>query len=67
MPFKNLYKASRENFWVSTDVALRALLTEFLDHKLVKNKRSSDGVEYLMVPLDDSLLKQFLEKYDVEF
>lgn len=63
MPFKDLFRASRESFWVSTDAALRALLTEFLDHSLVKTKRLS-GDEYLLIPLDNCLLKQFLEKYD---
>ncbi|GLV42065.1 Origin recognition complex subunit 2 [Carabus blaptoides fortunei] len=34
MPFKVLYSQCRENFLVSSDLALRAQLTEFLDHKL---------------------------------
>ncbi|OXU28269.1 hypothetical protein TSAR_010960 [Trichomalopsis sarcophagae] len=64
MAFKDLYRASREGFLVSSDQALRSQLTEFVDHKLVKNKRNSDGVEYLVIPLDNALLKQFLEQQD---
>ena len=64
MAFKDLYQASREGFFVSSDQALRAQLTEFLDHKLVKQKRNHDGVEHLIIPLDDALLKQFLEQHD---
>ncbi|XP_011498186.1 PREDICTED: origin recognition complex subunit 2, partial [Ceratosolen solmsi marchali] len=62
MAFKDLYMSSREAFLVSSDQALRAQLTEFIDHKLVKTKRQVDGIEYLIIPLDDALLKQFLEQ-----
>lgn len=62
MAFKDLYKASREHFLVSSDQALRAQLTEFIDHKLVRIKRNLDGVESLVIPLDNTLLKQFLEQ-----
>lgn len=64
MAFKDLYRASREGFLVSSDQALRSQLTEFIDHKLVKTKRNSDGVEYLVIQLDNALLKQFLEQQD---
>lgn len=63
MPFKDLYRAAREQFLVSSDLALRAQLTEFIDHKLVRTKRNVDGAEYLMIPLDKSLLKQFVEQH----
>jgi origin recognition complex subunit 2 len=62
MAFKDLYRASREAFLVCSDQALRTQLTEFIDHKLVKIKRQVDGVEYLIIPLDDVLLQQFLEQ-----
>lgn len=62
LPFKDLYSKSREQFLVSSDLALRAQLTEFLDHKLVKIKRSYDGSENLVIPIDNSLLQQFLEQ-----
>lgn len=64
MAFKDLYRAAREGFHVSSDLALRAQLTEFKDHKLVKVKRNFDGVENLTIPLSSGLLKQFLEEHD---
>ncbi|XP_053603522.1 origin recognition complex subunit 2 [Plodia interpunctella] len=62
LPFKDLYSKCREQFLVSSDLALRAQLTEFLDHKLVKMKRSYDGSENLIIPIENSLLQQFLEQ-----
>lgn len=64
LPFKDLYSKCREQFLVSSDLALRAQLTEFLDHKLVKMKRSYDGSENLVIPIDKMLLQQFLEQQD---
>lgn len=64
MLFKDLYRAAREQFLVSSDLALRAQLTEFIDHKLVKTKRNIDGAERVTIPLDKGLLKQFLEQHE---
>ncbi|XP_033175298.1 origin recognition complex subunit 2 [Bombus impatiens] len=64
MAFKDLYRAAREGFLVSSDLALRAQLTEFIDHKLVKIKRNIDSIEHLIIPLSSGLLKQFLEEHD---
>ncbi|XP_053977529.1 origin recognition complex subunit 2 [Hylaeus volcanicus] len=64
MAFKDLYRAAREGFLVSSDLALRAQLTEFIDHKLVKVKRNIDSVEHLVIPLTNGLLKQFLEEHE---
>lgn len=62
MSFKELYSASREGFLVSSDVALRAQLTEFLDHKLAKMKRTNDGSENITIPIRNALLEQFLNE-----
>ncbi|KAI8424241.1 hypothetical protein MSG28_002812 [Choristoneura fumiferana] len=62
LPFKELYSKSREQFLVSSDTALRAQLTEFLDHKLAKIKRTYDGSENLVIPIENTLLQQFLEQ-----
>lgn len=62
MPFKDLYWSCREAFLVSSDLALRAQLTEFLDHKLVKSKRTLDGSEQLTIPIDSGLLQQFVDE-----
>lgn len=47
---------------MSSDLALRAQLTEFVDHKMVKFRRSADGTEYLVIPIPNQLLQQFLNE-----
>ncbi|XP_066598711.1 origin recognition complex subunit 2-like isoform X2 [Prorops nasuta] len=64
MLFKHLYRAAREAFVVSSDSSLRAQLTEFLDHKLINMKRKVDGAEYLLIPLQSSLLQEFLDEQE---
>lgn len=62
MLFKDLYSSCREAFLVSSDLALRAQLTEFIDHKLVRMKRTVDGAENLLIPIEHGLLQQFVEE-----
>ncbi len=62
MTFKDLYSGCRESFLVSSGIALRAQLTEFLDHKLAKMKRNIDGVENITIPIKNSLLEKFLSE-----
>ncbi|XP_045765980.1 origin recognition complex subunit 2 [Maniola jurtina] len=62
LPFKELYSAARSQFLVSSQVALRAHLTEFLDHKLVKQRRAGDAADNLFMPIDSALLQQFLDQ-----
>lgn len=64
MPFKDLYWSARESLLVSSDLALRSQLTEFLDHKLVRQRRSPDGSELLLVPIDSTVLQHFLEQVE---
>ncbi|NXE91822.1 ORC2 protein, partial [Menura novaehollandiae] len=64
LPFQDFYQQCREAFLVNSDLTLRAQLTEFRDHKLIRTKRGADGVEYLLIPVDDSTLTDFLEKED---
>ncbi|KAF7995731.1 hypothetical protein HCN44_006838 [Aphidius gifuensis] len=64
MAFKDLYLGARENFYVNSDGALRAQLTEFIDHKLVKTKRSADRGEYLIIPISNVILSKFLEDHE---
>ncbi|KAM6268547.1 origin recognition complex subunit 2 [Porphyrio hochstetteri] len=64
LSFQDFYQQCREAFLVNTDLTLRAQLTEFRDHKLIRTKRGADGVEYLLIPVDDSTLSNFLEKED---
>ena len=63
VPFYDLYAMCRANFLVNSEQSLRAQLTEFRDHKLVKSRRGGDGVEYLRVTVDPSTLKIYFEEH----
>ncbi|XP_054978637.1 origin recognition complex subunit 2 isoform X2 [Sorex araneus] len=62
LSFQDFYQQCREAFLVNSDLTLRAQLTEFRDHKLIKTKKGTDGVEYLLIPVDNGTLTDFLEK-----
>jgi len=62
--FMELYRKCRSEFLVPSDLALRAQLTEFRDHKLVKSRKGGDGGEYLSIPLDKTLLQAFLDNIE---
>ncbi|NWR94839.1 ORC2 protein, partial [Furnarius figulus] len=64
LSFQDFYQQCREAFLVNSDLTLRAQLTEFRDHKLIRTKRGADGVEYLLIPVDVSTLTDFLENED---
>ena len=64
LSFSECYRRCREKFLVNSDLTLRAQLTEFIDHKLVRLGKGSDGVEYLNVPVDDATLSQFLSEFN---
>jgi len=59
--FMELYSRCRVEFLVTSDLELKAQLTEFRDHKIVKSKRGGDGAEYLKIPIDKTTLASFLE------
>jgi len=62
LSFMELYRICRADFLVASDLALRAQLTEFRDHKLIRSKRGAvDGGEYLTIPLDRATMTAFLE------
>ncbi|KAI8146798.1 origin recognition complex subunit 2-domain-containing protein [Fennellomyces sp. T-0311] len=62
LPYHRYYDACRESFLVSSDTTLRSLLTEFIDHKIIHSRRSSDGTEIFFIPLDKSSLCNILEE-----
>ncbi|XP_076437157.1 origin recognition complex subunit 2-like isoform X2 [Babylonia areolata] len=64
MSFQDLYVRCRESFLVNSDQTLRAQLVEFRDHKLIRVKKNYDGVEHLLIPIESSALKEFLEQGD---
>ncbi|KAG9473344.1 origin recognition complex subunit 2 isoform X1 [Eleutherodactylus coqui] len=66
LSFQDFYQQCREAFLVNSDLTLRAQLTEFRDHKLIRTKKGLDGVEYLIIPLDLGTLTDFLDMEDKE-
>uniref|UniRef100_H0X6N4 Origin recognition complex subunit 2 n=1 Tax=Otolemur garnettii TaxID=30611 RepID=H0X6N4_OTOGA len=66
LSFQDFYQQCREAFLVNSDLTLRAQLTEFRDHKLIRTKKGTDGVEYLSIPVDNKTLTDFLEKEEEE-
>ena len=48
---------------VNSDLTLRAQLTEFKDHKLLRIRRSPDGTEVLHIPLENNQLEEFVQKH----
>ncbi|XP_045703630.1 origin recognition complex subunit 2 isoform X4 [Phyllostomus hastatus] len=66
LSFQDFYQQCREAFLVNSDLTLRAQLTEFRDHKLIRTKKGTDGVEYLLIPIDNGTLTDFLEKEEEE-
>uniref|UniRef100_A0A8C9A0H7 Origin recognition complex subunit 2 n=1 Tax=Prolemur simus TaxID=1328070 RepID=A0A8C9A0H7_PROSS len=66
LSFQDFYQQCREAFLVNSDLTLRAQLTEFRDHKLIRTKKGTDGVEYLLIPVDSETLTDFLEKEEEE-
>lgn len=59
VPFSILYRWCRQQFLVSTDLALRSQLVEFVDHELIKWKRNAD---VLYVSVDVDVLIQFYKQ-----
>lgn len=60
--FTELYRKCRERFLSNSDSALRAQLIEFLDHKLIRSRKTTDGTETLIVLVDEHTLEQFINR-----
>ncbi|KAJ1371647.1 hypothetical protein KIN20_033632 [Parelaphostrongylus tenuis] len=58
--FWDLFSAAKDEFLVSSDVALRQQLVEFSDHRILRWMRGDDGNERLIGLLDRSLVEKFL-------
>ncbi|XP_060556304.1 origin recognition complex subunit 2-like [Ruditapes philippinarum] len=63
MSLQELYQRCREAFLVNSDLTLQAQLTEFRDHKMIRSKKSLDGVEHLHIPIDEGTLKEFVDEH----
>nr|SVE79672.1 EOG090X0AVI [Daphnia magna] len=62
-PFHELYSECRDRMLVNSDLTLRAQLTEFKDHKLLRIRRTPDGTEVLHIPLEKNQLEEFVQKH----
>ena len=61
--FKDLYRRCRIEFLSDSDISLSTQLTEFRDHKLIREQKGvNDGIDYLVIPLDSAALAKFLTK-----
>ncbi|XP_071788894.1 origin recognition complex subunit 2-like [Asterias amurensis] len=65
LSFQDLYQKCREAFLVNSELTLRAQLTEFRDHKLIRSKKGLDGVEFLLIAVDSSTLVEFQQQEEV--
>lgn len=59
--YEHLFRLCRERFLVSNDVMLRAIMTEYKDHDLLKVKKGPGGEQLFYVPLPVVDLKQLVE------
>ncbi|XP_053633700.1 origin recognition complex subunit 2 [Cherax quadricarinatus] len=64
LSFNDMYQRCRELFLVNSDLTLRAQLTEFRDHKLIRSKKGLDGIENLVIPLDSNILHDFINQQE---
>lgn len=58
--FSDLYTKSRNSMLVTSDLALRTQLTEFVDHEIIKWRREHDVI---FIPIPTPMLVQFYETY----
>ncbi|GMR34298.1 hypothetical protein PMAYCL1PPCAC_04493, partial [Pristionchus mayeri] len=61
VPFWDLFNLCKEEFWVSSDAALRQQLVEFCDHRLIKMRRGNDGNEKIHAAADRVIIDRFLK------
>ncbi|KAG5451587.1 Origin recognition complex subunit 2 [Clonorchis sinensis] len=64
MPLEDLYWRCRDAFLTNSEATLRAQLTEFRDHKLMKIRKGPDGTELLIIPMENTSLRKFVENFD---
>lgn len=64
MSFRELYQKCRKELLINSDVGLRSQLKEYLDHKILKQKRTAEGEEYFVIAYGNNILKQFLDEQE---
>ena len=59
--FSDCYTLCREEFLVNSEMTLRAKISEFEDHKLLKLKKGADGGQVITVCIDKSVAQKFTD------
>ncbi|XP_054156011.1 origin recognition complex subunit 2-like [Oppia nitens] len=62
-PFADCYDLCREEMLVISETTLRAQISEFKDHRLLKSKKGCDGGEVIVVCLDKTVVQSFLDSH----
>jgi origin recognition complex subunit 2 len=60
--FSDCYTLCREEFLVNSETTLRAQISEFKDHKLLKLKKGVDGSEVIDVCIEKSVAQKFISR-----
>lgn len=64
LPFSTLYRICREEYLVNSEITLKAQLTEFKDHKLIKFSKRTDGTQVINLLVTSKLAQKFLDKLE---
>lgn len=62
--FTELYMTCREEFLVNSEITLKAQLSEFKDHNLLKIKKSIDGNETIILCIERLVAKKFVDSVE---
>ncbi|CAI4231188.1 unnamed protein product [Auanema sp. JU1783] len=65
--FFDLSEEARSKFLVSSDAALRQILVELKDHKIIIMRRKDDGNELLESIVDKNLVEKFFSEKGLDF
>jgi hypothetical protein len=60
LTFSQFYQLAMENFLTGNEISFRTQLSEFFDHKLLVNKKLSDGTEVMYLPFTPNHLRDVL-------
>lgn len=64
LPFSTLYRTCREEYLVNSEITLKAQLTEFKDHNLIKFKKRSDGTQVINLVISTKIAQKFIDKIE---
>lgn len=64
LPFSTLYRICREEYLVNSEITLKAQLTEFKDHKVIKFNKRSDGTPIINLLINLKLAEKFIERVE---